>query len=326
MSFKSASNSEDGFLCNRQMATVLAAEVSSDPNKDKRANMAARVDDNTLELLQSIFGSCQCLCRQLGRCSDGDNPCSSYRGPNSDLQGTLAQNCNVDMMKSRLEQSMRLIEIGRWAAELIHNIKHPVATVSSAAQTLQNLPSMEGSSLRLAAIIREEINHLNKLVDGLLHMVKPEQVRFMAYEVNELIDKIVPLIKRKMSDNGNITFRWEPDPGRAVVLVDADQMQEVFTNIAVNALESIQGEGTLAIAAKANQDTVQIAFADTGLGISEHELGLIFNPFYSTKMNGIGLGLVIARRIVEDHGGYIDVVSPAEAGTTFTVTLPRQVE
>jgi signal transduction histidine kinase len=221
---------------------------------------------------------------------------------------------------------MRLVEIGQWVAELIHDIKHPVATVSSAAQTLQNLPNIEGSSLRLAAIIREEINHLNKLVDGLLHMVKPEQARYMPYEVNELVDRIVPVIRGKMGDNGNITFRWRPDPERAVVMVDADQMQEVFTNIAVNALEAIQGEGTLAIAAKANQDTVQIAFVDTGLGISEHELGLIFNPFYSTKMNGIGLGLVIARRIVEDHNGYIDVVSPAEAGTTFTVTLPRQVE
>ena len=288
--------------------------------------MAARLDDDTLELIQSIFGSCQCLCKQLGRCSDGDNPCNSCRDPNSGLQGTITQTCNADMMKSRLKQSIRLVEIGRWVAELIHDIKHPVATVSSAAQTLQSLPNIEGSSLRLAAIIREEINHLNKLVDGLLHMVKPEQARFMAYEVNELVDRIVPVIKRKISDNGDINFRWEPDPERAVVLVDADQMQEVFTNIAVNAVEAIQGEGTLAITAKANQDNIQIAFADTGLGISEHELGLIFNPFYSTKMNGIGLGLVIARRIVEDHNGYIDVASPAEAGTTFTVTLPRQLE
>lgn len=237
MSLKERSASEDGFLSNKQIAMVPATEVRNDPRKDGRESTVAELDD-TLGLVQAILGSCQCLCRQIGRCSNGDNPCR--RDSNLVPQGTISKTCDASMMRSRLEQSIRLVEIGQWTAELIHDIKHPVATVSSAAQTLQNLPNMEGTSLRLATIIREEINHLNKLVDGLLHMVKPEQAQLMEYEINELVDRIVPGISEKMGDNGSIAFRWEPDPGRAVVLADADQMQEVFTNIAVNALEAMQ--------------------------------------------------------------------------------------
>lgn len=286
----------------------------------------AKIDGGTLRLLQVIQGSSRRLCRQMGSCSNGDNPCRKFDDSNPAALRNSSQTCDADMMRSRLEQSVRLAEIGRWAAELIHDIKHPTAAVSSAAQTLQNLPNMGGAGLRLATIIREEINHLNKLVDGLLDMVKPRQPQLVTYEVNELVERIMPVINGKISGNGNVVLKWRPDSKRAAILVDADQMQEVFANLATNALEAMRGAGTLSILAESDQDTVHIAFTDTGLGISEPELGLIFNPFYSTKMGGIGLGLSIVKRIVEDHDGYIAVISPAEAGATFTVTLPRQKE
>ena len=299
--------------------------IAMDVMEAEGANTVAKVNDDALELLQAILGSNQCLCRQMGPCSNGDNPCRKYSNSNLAALGNSSRICDAAIMRSRLEQSVRLAEMGKWVAELIHDIKHPTAAVSSAAQTLQNLPNMGDAGRRLSTIIREEINHLNRLVDGILDMVKPRQPKLVTCEVNEVVERIIPAINDKISGNGKVALKWKPDSKRAAVTADVDQMQEVFTNLASNALEAIRGAGTLFISSESDQDTVQIAFADTGLGISEPELGLIFNPFYSTKTGGIGLGLSIVKRIVEDHDGHIEVISSAEAGATFTVTLPRQV-
>ncbi|MFC1715151.1 PAS domain-containing sensor histidine kinase [Candidatus Poribacteria bacterium] len=296
------------------------------PAEIEGTDKLARIDKDTLGLVQSILESCRCLCGRMGQCNKGHGLC----GKNGDSPPVsledFSQICDAGMMKSRLEQSVRLVEIGQWIAELAHDIKHPTAAISTAAQTLQCLPNMGGPAHRLATIIREEINHLNKLVDGLLHVVKPKQAKFTPYDINEIIDRIMPAIKEKIVDNGNnMAVRWERPQDRAIALVDDDQMEEVFMNLAANALEAMSDGGTLSISVKVNKDSIQTAFTDTGIGVSKKDLDLIFNPFYSTKMDGVGLGLVIVKRVAEMHNGYIDVKSRADIGTTFALTLPRSV-
>jgi len=269
----------------------------------------------------------------MGRCGKGYDLCSKQDGEakqvfraRKDLDITsleiFSQTCDASTMKARLEQSVRLVEVGQWIAELVHDIKHPAAAISTAVQTLQRLPNLEHTAFRLATIIKEEINHLNKLVNGLLHIVRPKQLECRAYEVNKIIDKIMPVIKKETGDN-NITIRWQPSQDGAVISVDADQMEQAFMNIVVNALEAMPEGGILSISTKTYQDTIQTVFTDTGFGISAEDLEQIFNPFHSTKTGGIGLGLAIAKRIVEAHKGYIEVKSRVEIGSAFTVTLPR---
>lgn len=298
--------------------------MHSHENIDASQRRKNVVDEGTLEFVRCALENCRCICRQMGRCGMGYDLCRTRK--DLDISSLVTLTCDVSTMKSRLEQSIRLVEVGQWIAELIHDIKHPAAAISTAAQTLQGLPNLENPAFRLATIIREEVVHLNKLVDGLLYMVRPKQLEFRAYEVNEIIDKMMPVIKEKACDNGNITIRWQPSQDRAVVWVDADQMEQVFMNIVVNALEVMPEGGILSISTKAYQDTISIVFTDTGFGIPAEDLDKIFNPFHSTKTGGTGLGLAIARRIVETHNGYIEVTSKVGTSSTFTVTLPRFAE
>ena len=292
--------------------------------KVEEVNTVAELEYDTLELVQDILGNCRRLCRQMGQCSKGYDLCGKHRDPGPVSLDAFCQACDTSMMKSRLEQAVRLVEIGQYVAELIHDIKRPAAAISTAAQTLQRLPDVEGTAHRLATIIREEINHLNKLVDGLLYVIRPKQPKFIAYDVNEIVNRIMPVIKGKIGDKGNnVAVKWEPAKNQAVALVDDDQIEEVFMNLATNALEAMIDGGTLSISVKVNKNTIKTAFTDTGLGISERDLNLIFNPFYSTKMEGIGLGLVTVKRVAEIHNGCVDVTSHALTGTTLTVTLPR---
>ena len=243
--------------------------------------------EDTLELAQCVLNNyCRCICKQMGRCGRGYDLCRTRKDPDIASLVTLFQTCGANTVKLRLEQSVRLVEVGQWIAELIHDIKHPAAAISTAAQTLQGLSNMENPAFRLATIIREEVAHLNKLVDGLLYMVRPKQPEFRAYEVNGIIDNMMPVIKEKAGDNGNITIRWKTAQDRAVVSVDADQMEQAFMNIVVNALEAMPEGGTLSISAKAHKDTISIAFTDTGFGIPAEDLEQIFNPFHSTKTVG----------------------------------------
>ena len=178
----------------------------------------SRIDRDTLGLVQSVFENCRYLCRQMGQCSRGHRLCGKNGDSPPALLEDFSQICDASMMKSRLEQSVRLV----------------------AAQTLQGLLNMEEPAHRLATIIREEINHLNKLMDGILHIAKPKQPKLKVYDINEIVDRIMPVIKGKIGDNGNnIAVRWDRSQDRAIALVDDDQIQEAFMNLATNALEAM---------------------------------------------------------------------------------------
>jgi two-component system NtrC family sensor kinase len=142
-------------------------------------------------------------------------------------------------------------------------------------------------------------------------------------DVNELLGRVLTLSKGKCRDRG-IELVWEPDQDLPSIPLVPDRIQQVFLNLTLNAIDAMPRGGRLAIETRQTGKPagLQIAFRDTGVGIDEQSLEHLFEPFYSTKPDGLGLGLFITQNIIDEHGGRIEAESELGRGTTFRVWLP----
>jgi two-component system sporulation sensor kinase A len=141
--------------------------------------------------------------------------------------------------------------------------------------------------------------------------------------VNELLDQVTSLTHKRCSDQGVECF-WKPEPDLPPLALVPDRIQQVFLNLVLNALDAMPDGGHLQVTATRTEEPlgVRISFRDGGMGISEDSLPHVFEPFYSTKRDGLGLGLFISQDIVQQHGGRMDVRSTVGEGTEFNIWLP----
>ncbi len=233
---------------------------------------------------------------------------------------------NRELMETQeqLVRSEKLAAIGQLASGVGHELRNPLGAIKNAAYFIRrklaatDIPAKEPRIPEFLDIIDEEVNTANKVITDLLGfsriskpVVSPASVLLMvedALERSPLPDEI-----EKLVDLG---------PEVPDALVDADQMRQVFTNIIANASQAMPEGGRLTIRARGGGNSVIIEFEDTGCGIPQDNLKKIFDPLFTTKAKGIGLGLSVCKSIVERHGGSIGVASETGKGATFTITLP----
>ncbi len=255
--------------------------------------------------------------------------------------GTLSRTFNemiVGLRRNReledqLQRAERSAVVGRFASGIAHEIRNPLNFMNLSIDHLQarfiapprsnhEAESVRHEAANILGLIKDEIGRLNRLVSDFLSYGRPAKLKMKEIDSRTLLEEVIGLVHTQADQQGvKLNLRI---PSKAQFEADAEQIKTCFSNLIINAVQAMPDGGELNIAVAYNGAMLQFEFQDTGHGIDANPIEQIFEPYYSTKETGIGLGLPLTKKLIEDHGGEIKVRSEIDQGTTFTVTLPRE--
>lgn len=219
-------------------------------------------------------------------------------------------------------RSERLAALGQLTAGLAHELRNPLGTMKTSAEMLLERTGAENAVLReLAEYISSEVDRTNSLITRFLEFARPSQLRKAPADLHLILETAIEHLERE-SPGAAARIHRNFDPALPLVEVDAELLERVFFNLLRNALEASPPEAVVTIKTRRAPLGVEIAFIDRGPGIPAEHREQIFNPFFTTKPGGVGLGLPVSAKIVGDHGGAITVDSEPGQGATFLVSLP----
>jgi signal transduction histidine kinase len=221
-----------------------------------------------------------------------------------------------------LREQAALVQVGKMAAVVAHEVRNPLAGIRGAVQAIgPRLP--EGSRERqIAKEMVARIDALNGIVEDLLIFARPRHAVLTAVPIAGVIAETVALLAADPQQAG-VAFRVEPIANGLVAAADHEQLKQVLLNLLQNAAQAMHHKGEIRIDARDAGGTVELRIIDRGPGLSAEARAHLFEPFFTTKHRGTGLGLATAKRILESHGGRIELDTPPEGGTVATVTLRR---
>ncbi|HKZ83998.1 MAG TPA: GAF domain-containing protein [Anaerolineae bacterium] len=241
---------------------------------------------------------------------------------NARLYGELAEfTRQLERSQEQLIQAEKVAATGRLAASIAHEINNPLQAIHNCLHLVTHRkmePEKEAYYLNLA---QEEVQRLIHIVQRTLDFYRPSQGRPTLTDVNNVIESVLALANKKVEHaKVRVHRRLSPDLPKPNAV--ADQLTQVFLNLIVNAVEAMPGGGDLAITTLHDEGHVRVRISDTGPGLNAEEAKRIFEPFYTTKRSGTGLGLAVSYGIIQRHGGEITVDSAPGRGATFIVSLP----
>ncbi len=228
-------------------------------------------------------------------------------------------------LQEQVARKERLAALGKVAASVAHEIRNPLGAVEGFALLLQqDLETAEPDKARLASKIVQGTRELNSVVTNLLEYAREPKYNFQKAELAAVLDEVLNMMKPK-ADQAGVTLDADGLARGIECSLDAVQMKQVFSNVVANAIDACphRDSGKVSIEAHERGDKVQVAVLDNGPGIPEEKRDRIFEPFFTMKDDGIGLGLPMCRRIVEGHNGFIKAECPSEGGTKMQVVLPK---
>lgn len=255
---------------------------------------------------------------------------STLRSAQGEEKGKIL--CFEDITKLKdLEESLkisdRLAALGKMAAGLAHEIRNPLAALSGSIQVLKDELGVDGSSKKLMDIILREINRLNQLITDFLLYAKVQPLVRELVDLNSIIKEILEIFGKSPGLANAINIKRNLRKG-VKIMGDPKQLKQVLWNVLANAVQAMPHGGQIEIRTKlTNENSIpyaEISIGDTGCGIEPENINKIFDPFFSTKERGIGLGLATAYSIIEMHHGKIHVESLAGRGTLFRIFLPME--
>lgn len=226
-------------------------------------------------------------------------------------------------LKTELIKSANLASIGEVASGIAHEIKNPLSAIKNIVYLLsRNRILIEKSdTVQMIDDLKDEINRLDRMTMDFLDFARPRALRKELTDINQIIQDTLRLINqdKELTEGIQIKEALNKVPP---VLVDANQIKQVILNITINALQAMKKKGTLSVVSSDRKEYVSFTINDTGCGISAESKQRIFEPFYSTKSKGSGLGMSIVKRIIDQHNGEIEIKSQLDQGTAITVSLP----
>jgi signal transduction histidine kinase len=240
---------------------------------------------------------------------------------------------DVDQAQTELTRSQEhLLQSGKWAmvgklaAGVAHSIRNPLTSVNMRLFSLKRSLAMSDSQQEDFQVISEEIRHIDTIVRNFLEFSRPPKLKMQRVSPSDVVDNALVLLRHRLESYG-VGVTLIRTAGLPEIWVDPDQLKEVLVNLVLNACEVMVNGGVITIREEAGGESplgpaVVIRVSDTGPGISESVQDKVFQPFFSTKEEGTGLGLSIATRIIQDHGGTLDLESKKNEGATFIITLP----
>jgi len=223
--------------------------------------------------------------------------------------------------KTQMSRAEHLATLGELAAGLAHEIRNPLAGIAGVVDIIgRDLP--EHSPARgVLKEVRAEVQHINRILSDLLETARPKPPQFRMANLNATVEHAVA-IARQQALSKPIAIEMVKADNLPMVTHDTGQIHQVLLNLLLNGMQSIRDVGKVSVAVGREDGFATVTVADTGHGIEPEHLPNIFRPFFTTKGHGTGLGLSLAQRIIEDHGGRIAVTSAVGQGSQFTVMLP----
>jgi signal transduction histidine kinase len=219
-----------------------------------------------------------------------------------------------------VRRSDRLAALGQLTAGLAHELRNPLGTIKASAEMLNNTLSAENEVAReVAGFISTEVDRTNSLVTRFLQFARPLQVRLETADLVLTLDRAIGAAEREAS---GITIYKAYAPEIPPFPLDAELMERVFYNLVLNAAQASPSGGAVTVKTRLNGRNAEVLVIDRGSGIEKQNYAQIFNPFFTTKKEGVGLGLAIVAKIVDEHGGKIAVESEPGKGSIFCVSLP----
>jgi len=229
----------------------------------------------------------------------------------------------VRELQREIDTSRRLASLGRLAAGIAHEIRNPLSSIKGFATYFRERYRDVPEDQRTANIMIQEVDRLNRVIGQLLEFARPMAIQKKRADIQSLIRHSLKLVD-KQAQAKEIQVETTLPPEVGPLSVDPDRLNQVFLNLFLNAIEAMDKGGTLSVTLSKDTETlgVRITVTDTGVGISEHHLEHIFDPYFTTRQTGTGLGLAIVHKIIESHQGEVKVESEVGKGTTVTVLLP----
>jgi signal transduction histidine kinase len=233
----------------------------------------------------------------------------------------------IQEREQKLIRSERLATVGRMAAQIAHEVRNPLSSIGLNAELLgDELGAQADEARRLVASIIGEVDRLTEITETYLRFTRLPRPKLEREDLGALVESVIALARGEIAQEG-IALAVDVAPDLPEVSADEAQLRQALLNLIRNAREALAGAaikklGIAVTAGRQEPRRVVVRVSDSGAGIGERDLGKIFDPFFSTKAQGTGLGLALVQQIVVDHGGQIDVESAPGRGTTFTLTFP----
>jgi signal transduction histidine kinase len=274
------------------------------------------------------------LQEKIGLVSEGDLDVAVSFSRRNDEIGDLGRNFNHMMEQLResreeierlhhtqISRAEHLATLGEMAAGLAHEIRNPLAGIAGVIEIIgRDLPSTSPARA-VVKDVRLEIAQIDRILTDLLETARPHPPHVSRCDLNTTVEHTVMLVRQQVLSRP-IKIELERAPDLPEVEHDSDQIHQVLLNLLLNAVQAIEGAGTVRVRVGSRDDCASVLVSDSGRGIPPQNLSNIFRPFFTTKGNGTGLGLSLARRIVEEHHGRIEVTSVVGKGSQFEVLLP----
>ena len=247
----------------------------------------------------------------------------SVRGLIEDVDHTYFE---LEKSRGTLLQAEKMAMVGKLAAGMAHSIRNPLTSVKMRMFSLSRTFDLSAPQKEDFEVITEEIRHIDTIVENFLEFSRPPKLKMQKVSPSDVVDLTIQLLQHRLQSY-DVQIKLIRQRALPKIQADPEQLKEVLVNIIVNACEAMEGGGSIIIHeeegfAEPLERVVVIRLSDNGPGIPASNQDKVLQPFFTTKDEGTGLGLSIATRIIEEHGGWLDLTSEEGTGATFVITLP----
>ncbi|MDP2182308.1 MAG: ATP-binding protein [Actinomycetota bacterium] len=234
---------------------------------------------------------------------------------------TLEDVSDIKSLTDQLIRADRLAAMGELTAGVAHEVRNPLGVIRASVQLLEDAQCDPARINEAGEVIKQEIDRLDKVIKALLDFGRPSKPTLVETDLESVLDDVI-LFTQRFAKQSDVRIETLYDGDLPRVVGDPDQLKQVFLNLVTNAVQAMEdGGGLIRVRTAVDGQYVRVDVEDNGRGIPEQNLGKVFDPFFSTRDDGTGLGLTIVHRIIDEHGGHIEVQSGRE-GTAFRVSLP----
>lgn len=232
---------------------------------------------------------------------------------------------SLDSSKRQVIHAAKLAVVGEMAAIMAHEVRTPLGILHTTAQMLQRDPGLSSRNQDMARMILEESRRLERLVSTLLDCASPRPPQMQPHDLHQLVERALDLL-HSQADKKSITLRRQLRADPSIVRCDGELMVQVFLNLILNAIQILPPQGTVAVSTGRTVDGLRVEVADDGPGVPLECRSRVFDPFFTTREGGIGLGLTVTHQIISTHGGTIAVDNGPAGGARFILNLPDHPE
>jgi two-component system, NtrC family, sensor histidine kinase HydH len=233
----------------------------------------------------------------------------------------IQDHSHLKALENEVRRNEKLAALGKMAAGVAHELRNPLSSIKGLALLLKSKFQDKSNEQRNADILVQEVERLNRSIGELLDYARPHKLIRETLNISDVVNKAISLI-RMDADAVNVKILLEPSIGDILVNGDQDKLTQVFLNLLLNSTQAMPSGGELRVVTTKDKISVICRIEDTGCGLRQEFASRVFDPYFTTKSDGTGLGLAMSSKIIEEHGGKIEFQSKAGVGTIVTVKLP----